>query len=193
MSFYPAGASIPDELRTNEFILRPLLASDVELDYAAVMGSKEMLRRWSQSHWPADDFTLAGNLKDLQRHEQEHIEGQAFTFTIMNPAEDECLGCVYLEPLASNLQDSHPCGESNRHVTNIGYWVRTSYATTGLDKRVLKALLKWFEEAWAFDCLLFLTNQQYPPQMKLFTEVGLKKWHEFETKKEHTGVWIAYK
>jgi len=60
-------------------------ATDAEFYYEAVMSSAEMLHRWSQSNWPIDDFTLAQNLADLQRHEREHIERMAFSSTVLNP------------------------------------------------------------------------------------------------------------
>src|SRR5437867_3283681 len=100
MEFYPDSAPVPEEMRTRRLFLRPLRATDVELDYDAVMSSAEMLRRWSQSTWPADDFTLSENLDDLQRHEHEHKEREAFTFTILNPEGTRCLGCVYFMPLS---------------------------------------------------------------------------------------------
>ena len=77
MEFYPAGVPVPQGKRTSCLRLRPLRVTDVELDYKAVMSSAEMLHRWSQSDWPTDDFTLAQNLADLQRHEREHIEARA--------------------------------------------------------------------------------------------------------------------
>ena len=58
-AFYPANAPVPDERRTDRLLLRPLRATDAALDYDAVMASPAELRAWSQSTWPADDFTLA--------------------------------------------------------------------------------------------------------------------------------------
>src|SRR5262245_4096225 len=122
MEFYPASAPVPEETRTNRLFLRPLRATDVELDYDAVMSSAEQLRRWSDSDWPADDFTLAGNLNDLQRHEREHGERVAFTFTVLNPEGTRCLGCVYITPVAP--QAAHLCADA-AHPANVGFWVRT--------------------------------------------------------------------
>src|SRR5437868_13449286 len=98
MEFYPANAPVPEEKRTNRLLLRPLQATDVELDYDAVMSSAEQLRRWSGRGWPADDFTLIQNLVGLQEHEREHQEREAFTFTVLNLEETHCLGCVYIMP-----------------------------------------------------------------------------------------------
>lgn len=74
MEFYPSSADVPDEKRTSRLFLRPLRAADVELDYDAVMSSSEMVRCWSHSSWPAEDFTLSENLDDLKCHEHEHNE-----------------------------------------------------------------------------------------------------------------------
>ena len=98
MVFYSEDVFITVELRTKDFLLRPLRATDVKLDYAAVIESKDLLRLWSQSGWPTDDFTLADNLKDLQRHEKEHLDREAFTFTVMSLTETECLGAIYIIP-----------------------------------------------------------------------------------------------
>ncbi len=49
MLFTDLESAIPERLATQEFILRPLVAADVELDYAAVMESKEQLRPWEQT------------------------------------------------------------------------------------------------------------------------------------------------
>jgi len=67
MLFYPKNAQVPEKLSTQEFYIRPLRTIDVEMDYSAVMSSKEMLRQWSQSDWPSDDFTITDNLIDLQK------------------------------------------------------------------------------------------------------------------------------
>ena len=90
MKFYSDKLPIPDLFQADMFIFRPLRASDVELDYDAVISSSRMLRAWGQSDWPVDGFTLEENLVDLQRHEQEHLDKKAFTYTIMNHEETLC-------------------------------------------------------------------------------------------------------
>ncbi|GAB4215614.1 MAG: hypothetical protein OHK0022_55750 [Roseiflexaceae bacterium] len=80
MAWYPPDARVPAELRTTRLWLRPLGVADTERDYDALMSSAAHLRLWSQSSWPADDFTLAQNRADLERHEGEHQAREAFTF-----------------------------------------------------------------------------------------------------------------
>ena len=77
MDFYPANTPPPEEKRTQRLYLRPLRETDNALDYDAVMSSAEQLRRWSQSDWPADDFTSEQNRADLERHEREHRDRDA--------------------------------------------------------------------------------------------------------------------
>jgi hypothetical protein len=61
MEFYPASVPVPVEKRTDRLLLRPLLAAHAELDYDAVMCSRVMLRQWSCSPWPPDDFTTVSS------------------------------------------------------------------------------------------------------------------------------------
>ena len=172
MEFYPAGVPVPQEKRTSRLCLRPLRATDVELDYDAVMSSAEMLRRWSQSDWPADDFTLAQNLADLQRHEREHIERTAFTFTVLNPQGTQCLGCVYIMPLQP--EEIPPCQDA-AYAADVGFWVRTSEVANALDQHLLATLRAWFQAEWAFDCVVFTITQQETHQAALFEAAGLER------------------
>jgi hypothetical protein len=169
LSFYPKDAAVPAELRTNEFVLRPLRVSHLELDYAAVMASKEMLRCWSSSQWPRDNFTMADNRKDLEWHQREHEEGIAFTYTVLNPAETECLGCVYVKE--NNVAALSP----GPHQAIVRFWVKAPRLDDDLDQRLLQALRTWFEEEWAFDQVWFHTNEQDEPQVRLLDASDLSR------------------
>ncbi len=170
--FYPTGVAAPQEKRTDCLYLRPLRATDVELDYEAVMSSAEMLRRWSQSDWPADDFTLAQNLADLQRHEREHIERKAFTFTVLNPQGTQCLGCVYIVPVRP---EETPLCKDAAYAADVGFWVRESELASALDRHLLATLRDWFQAEWAFDRVLFTVSQQETRQATLLEAVGLEQ------------------
>src|SRR5260370_18671659 len=71
--FYPEKAVVPETLQTEEFLVRPLRATDVELDYDAVITSRAELFLRSEGSWPREGFTLEENLADLVEHEQEHL------------------------------------------------------------------------------------------------------------------------
>ena len=197
MVFGDERATIPDGLTTDEFVIRPLLATDVELDYAAVMESKEFLRKWDQSSWPPDGFTLAGNLKDLQRHEREHVNREAFTFTVMNSAETECLGCIYIFPRAArwfvNAETTAIADtEWAEYEAIILFWVRQSRLAEGMDRRLLDIIRPWFEQEWQFDGHLFFTNEQFEQQVAMFEQSDLQLQIEVQLPK-HTGKDLAYR
>ena len=189
MIFGDDNSTIPDRLVTDDFLIRPLLATDVELDYAAVMESREILRKWEQSTWPADDFTLAGNLKDLQRHEREHLNREAFTFTVMNSAETECLGCIYIYPRTARWlarAEAAPVGKTKwtQHEAVIRFWIRQSRLAEGMDRQLLDVLRPWFAQEWAFDGHLFHTSEQFEQQVTMWEEAGLQLQFELKDPKE---------
>jgi hypothetical protein len=174
MTFHPEHPPIPETLRTETFLLRPLRATDVELDYDAVMESREMLRRWSGSDWPSDDFALQDNLGDLEYHEGMHLERKEFTFTVMNPDETECLGCVYITPLKNllrrgniNPEELAPIKEDE---ATVRFWARQSRLADGLDEKLLETLEAWFPREWAFSRVTFRTNARDERQVELLTQ-----------------------
>lgn len=173
MKFLPVDAPVPDECRTDRILLRPLRASDVELDYDAVMSSAEALRRWSQSDWPAETFTLEENLADLERHEREHLERQAFTYTVLEPDAARCVGCVYIKPVLPEIAAGLP--SVDHHGADVGFWVRADELETDLDRHLLEALRGWLASDWAFETLVFSISRLEFRQAALLKDSGLER------------------
>jgi hypothetical protein len=173
--FYPDGP-MPERRETAEFVLRPLRATDVEQDYEAVMESRERLRGWGGGRWPWDEFTLADNLGDLEEHEGEHLAREAFTYTVLDPSEQTCLGCVYINPLRRLLAWGQASEEEQAAVTDndavVRFWIRTSRLDEGLEERLLEELRRWFHDEWSFPRLCFRTNEN-DRQMQTFPAAGL--------------------
>jgi RimJ/RimL family protein N-acetyltransferase len=173
--FYPTDAVVPESLLTAEFLARPLKATDVELDYDAVISSRAELFLRSDGQWPREGFTLEENLADLIRHEREHLERVAFTYTVMNPAETLCLGCLYINPLQDLLQraavsiDGVP--DDSAYVT---FWVRQSRLGDSLERQLLQALVSWFQAEWAFSQVTFVARKAQERQIRLFEEMGMR-------------------
>lgn len=176
--FYLANAHVPETLKTNEFLVRPLRATDVELDYDAVISSRAELWLRSGGSWPREGFTLEENLVDLVQHEREHLERSAFTFTVMNPLETECLGCIYIDPLASMLKradgSADQLAEVGEHEAWVTFWVRQSRLADKLDVHLLHQLLTWFKTEWAFTRVVFAARKEQERQVRLFNEAGLR-------------------
>jgi hypothetical protein len=123
------------------FHLRPIRAADVDVDYPAVMGSRERL--WSifgpAWGWPPADMTAEQDEEDLARHEAEIAAHQSFNYALLDAAETALLGCVYIDPPEKQGAD----GE-------ISWWVVDERAGTDLEK-VLDALIpQWIASAWPF-------------------------------------------
>jgi hypothetical protein len=174
----PLHAPVPDELRTESFLLRPIRESDTERDYAAVMETREELRLWEQSSWPADDFTVDDNRTDVVDLQTRHDAGRAFTYTVVDPLDTEAWGCVYvLPPTATFLAKATatPLGEIGwQEMDAVAYfWVRSSLSAQGFDTTMLETLRTWFAEAWSVTRVGFVVSEPYERQVKLLQSTDL--------------------
>lgn len=188
--------SAPAGLKTKEFVLRPLLALDAELDYDAVMESREFLRKWEQSTWPEDDFTVEANRDDLMKAELRHANGDAFTYTVVNLDQTECLGCVYvLPPDAKMFTDAQVTAVGADQWSDcdatVFFWVRASRLPEHLDRTLLDSLITWFEQEWSFRAPVIVTNEQVDQQVAMLDGTDLRR--RFEVKvPDDPGKYLAY-
>lgn len=181
MPFTDSTEPVPAELRTEEFALRPIVADDTTMDYAAVMETREYLRLWRQSPWPEDDFTVEANREDLIDLEQRHAAHRAFTYTVLDPDGTECLGCVYVFPTSATFLAKStvtPVGDDEWANVDavIFFWVRLSQMEMGMDERLLTALRAWFIEEWKLEKTVYVTSEQFTLQVDLLdrTDLNLK-------------------
>ena len=183
MTFYPENAQIPLGLRTDEFVLRMLGPRDVELDYEAVMASKESLRAYSGGTWPHDGFTIEENLADLEAHERDFHARTGFTYTVMNLAESQCLGCVYLYPLKHILRRTDIGEDVLATVTdgeaNASFWARQDRHADDLDKRLLATLIPWLRKDFAFSKLWFSALADEHRRITVIRDAGLRLVHTY--------------
>ncbi|MEZ5338212.1 MAG: N-acetyltransferase [bacterium] len=196
MAFNDEQAAIPEGIRTADFLIRPLLAADARLDYAAVMESRDFLRSWDQSGWPEDGFSLADNRADLERAEQRHNAREAFTFTVMNPEQNECLGCIYIFPRNARwLAEAavQPGAEMRwEEIDAVAmFWIRQSRLAEQLDRRLLMVLRDWFAREWQFGTYCLLTNEQLLQQAQMFEDMALRCRLSLRLP-EHPGCYRAY-
>lgn len=178
MTFTSDGFHAPSVLRTDEFLLRPIRASDAELDYEAVMESRDFLRTWEQSSWPEDDFTVEANREDMVKLERRHTDGESFTYTVMNPPETQCLGCVYFFPTDARMFSRAQVSAIDDarwsdYEAVVYFWIRKSRLADGLDRRLLEALGPWLEPHLSVERLLVVTNEQFEQQVSMIESAGL--------------------
>lgn len=183
-------------LRTDEFLLRPIRAADADLDYEAVMESKEFLRQWEQSSWPDDDFTVDANRDDLGRAERRHTNGESFTYTVLNTTETHCLGCVYIFPTAARLFTKAQItaldgAQWSAYEAAVYFWIRKSRLADKLDRRLLDALDPWLTHDWRFENYLIVTNEQFEQQVALIESANLRLRFRLANPNE-PGTFLAY-
>lgn len=188
--------SAPSSLVTEAFVLRPIRAEDAEQDYAAVMESKEYLRRWEQTSWPEDDFTVAANRADLIRLEQRHRDGVAYTYTVLDPTGTRCLGCVYVMPRDARflaLSTITPLAEHRWDDVEaaVYLWVRASEQERRTDRALLEHLRTWFAMAWDLRRVVHVTHEDLAQQVALLADAGLAPLFAIEEPGKQ-GRYLAY-
>ncbi len=178
MPFTDSTEPVPAELKTEQFTLRPIVTDDTEMDYAAVMETREYLRLWRQSTWPEDDFTVEANREDLVELEQRHAAHRAFTYTVLDPGGTRCLGCVYVFPTSATFlvkSTVAPVGDDEWADVDavIFFWVRLSQIRLGMDERLLTALRAWFTEEWKLEKTVYVTSEPFTQQVDLMDRTDL--------------------
>jgi hypothetical protein len=124
--------------------LRPIRAADADIDYPAVMGSRERLwakygQMWG---WPPATMTFEADRDDLARHEAEIAAHETFNYAVLDEDETELLGCVYIDP----PDERSPAGAD----AVSSWWVVDQEAGGPLEHALDDAIPRWLEQAWAF-------------------------------------------
>ena len=122
--------------------LRPIAGADTEIDYPAVMGSRERLwaiygEAWG---WPAADMTEDEDRTDLLRHEAEIAAHESFNYALFDDMETTLLGCVYIDPPEKAGADAE-----------ISWWVVDDQVGTGVQAALDELVPCWIADVWPFE------------------------------------------
>jgi hypothetical protein len=140
VSFVPADFDPPRALASEHFRLEPLGPQHNDSDYEAWSSSREHIHTtpgWETSTWP-DDRDLEANRRDLQRHADDFENRRGFTYTVLDPATGDVIGCVYIYP-----------DKDEQHDANVLSWVRASRPE--LDVELWRAVSAWLADEWPFE------------------------------------------
>ena len=168
---------VPECHTTGSLTFVRLTAAHAELDYEALMASRGYLRRWSDSDWPADDFTVEENREELAWHDDEHEARIAFTYSVLDPTRSRVLGCLYVRPLRDMLLTrgvEPPEGSSwpAADAPSARGWVRRDVSEE-TERRFLAETLKWLTGPdWAFPLLWWAAASCDIRQLALLDELG---------------------
>jgi hypothetical protein len=125
--------------------MRPIRADDVDIDYPAVMGSRERL--WEKYGaawgWPPADMTHEADRADLAHHEAEANAGETFNYAVFDEGETQLLGCVYIDPPYDN-----PPPETQAVVS---WWVVDPEVGGPLERALDDFVPRWLRDEWGFE------------------------------------------
>jgi len=129
--------------------LRPIRESDVEVDYPAVMGSRERL--WAKYGeawgWPPADMTYDADRRDLAWHEEEIAAHASFNYAVLDADETELLGCVYIDPPSENAPEGADAVAS--------WWVVDREVGGDLERTLDELVPRWLDQRWRFRAVHF--------------------------------------
>ena len=138
----PEGFAPHTSLVADRFRLEPLGPQHNEADHAAWTSSIEHIRTtpgYPDGSWPPPDgMSLEANLADLRRHAADFAARRGFTFTVLDPADGDVIGCVYLYPT-----------KSPDHDVTVQSWVRADRAD--LDVPFADAVAAWLAADWPWE------------------------------------------
>jgi RimJ/RimL family protein N-acetyltransferase len=121
--------------------LRPIRASDVDLDMVAVMGSQPRL--WSiygeAWGWPPATMTAEQDREDLAHHEAEIESHESFNYALFDADETVLLGCVYIDPTDKPGADA-----------DISWWVVDELVGSDVEATLDELVPGWVGEDWPF-------------------------------------------
>ena len=145
MAWLPDDFSHPArvELATGHH-LRPIRERDVDIDYPAVMGSRERL--WAKYGeawgWPPATMSPEQDRDDLAHHEAEIAAHETFNYAILDEPESELLGCLYIDPPGA---ESRPGADAV-----VSWWVVDCMVDSDLDRELGEFVAGWLRDAWGF-------------------------------------------
>jgi RimJ/RimL family protein N-acetyltransferase len=140
------GTTAPTGLRSDTFTIEPLTVANAELDYECYMASPDVIRIHSDGRWPVEGFTLAQDLELIRQHEIDHQAGTSFAFVLLDPAGDNALGCVYLNPSPRGM----PIASAR-----TTFWIRQDLQRTDLPRDVAGEVNRWLLDDWPLDTHVF--------------------------------------
>ena len=150
--FVPAEFDPPRGLVTAGFVLEPLGPQHNLADYAAWSSSMAHIQAtpgFEGSNWP-HEMSLEENLEDLEGHARDFEQRSGFTYTVLDPAGGDVIGCVYIYPVGTD--DADP----GAHDASVRSWVRADRAA--LDGPLWRAVSGWLAADWPF------THTRYAPR-----------------------------
>ena len=143
-SWLPEDYEVSQGFEAERFTVRPIRATDAEMDYEAVMESIDLIHATLlNDRWPTESFTLEENRADLMKKEKRFERRTSFTYAVLSSDESRVLGSVYI----------------NRGIDGpdaaVFMWVRASAHEAELDPALEAAVRQWMDAEWLFEWVVY--------------------------------------
>ncbi len=167
----------PETLDTELMHVEPLQPEHVELNYAAIMGSRfHLLNTLHWEGWPSEDFSIAENYEDLKNHWRMFQEGSRYTYVVLSPDREKCLGCIYMKPAGENGM-------------SLSFWVIEEEVATGLDRHLLHRVFDWIEQEWPFETVYVSHHTDNRRGIRITEGLGLAPDESASEENREAFVW----
>jgi RimJ/RimL family protein N-acetyltransferase len=142
-TWLPADFVHPERVTvTDTHHLRPIRATDVDIDLPAVMGSRERL--WSiygePWGWPPAHMDREMDQEDLAHHEREIEAHESFNYALLDEGETQLFGCVYIDAATREGADAE-----------VSWWVVDEAVGTDLERALDDLVPTWLAARWPFE------------------------------------------
>ena len=188
MTPWSNGFALPERLRTDRFRLEELSPRWAEPDYEAFWSCRSRLRtelNWGS--WPPEDFTLADNRADLQRHHDELRRNKAYAYTVLTPDTKTCVGCIYINPIPPQVALSEG---TPKPIATLTFWVTDEVLEEGYERHLLEHLFEWFEDEWPYEAVVLDIPDVNSRGIALCEELGLASSDSSRSRGRQSYVWL---
>jgi hypothetical protein len=153
MHLTPAGFIPPKEMKSSSFQLQVLSPKYATQDFEAVLASAAEIRNvfGPANDWPGDSLSFPANLADLARHETEFHEHKAFAYSMLDPSGQRYLGCVYIKPIKSKLENDL---RKAQFQAQVFFWLSSLQREVTVEE-ALAELKNWLAQCWPFRRVAF--------------------------------------
>lgn len=153
MPFVPDDFEVPITAGTDRFVLEPLDVIHNEADLAAWSSSIDHIRRtpgFPDGDWPpVSGMPSEQNRSNLGRHASDFAHRKGFTYTVLDRADRQVIGCLYIYPSKKDGCDAE-----------VSSWVTAGRAE--LDEPLYRFVADWLDRSWPFTSVEYAARPAAP-------------------------------
>lgn len=174
-SIFTLDYNPPKDLVTTEFMLLPSHEKYNQYDYVAIMRNMEMLRTWSQSSWPEDDFAPKQNKENLALYMEDNRTHSAYCFMMFEPEFARSYGNIYVYSFDAVKENFEMSAEQENDIGQydalVDFWVIED--GSDLEKIITEELREWFKNVWKIN-VLFSARVGLDKRIRIYDELEMK-------------------